>query len=71
MAETNIFADVVDATDRLSLDEQQTLLEILHRRVAERGRQRLIQEVQEARVEQAQKKCRPATVDEIMKEILS
>lgn len=71
MAETNTFADVVDAADRLSLDEQQTLLEILHRRVAERGRKLLIQDVQEARDEQAQNQCRPATADEIMKEILS
>ena len=44
------FADVVDAADKLSADEQESLLRILRRRIAERNRQ-LAGDVAEARAE--------------------
>ncbi|MGQ9630026.1 MAG: hypothetical protein ACUVXI_06875 [bacterium] len=55
--------------DKLSLEEQETLIDILRRRIAERGRKMLAAEIQEARKEFAEGRCRPATADEI--EILS
>ena len=63
------FSELVDAADQLSLDEQQALLDILRGRVAESNRQRLIHEVQEARNEFAEGKCKPTSVSEIMDEI--
>jgi hypothetical protein len=65
------FADVVEAADKLSLDEQQTLLEILRRRLAEQERLRLIRDVQEARDEFAEGRCRIASPQEIMHELQS
>ena len=65
------FGEVLEAIDQLSLDEQETLLDIVQRRIVERGRKRLAAEIQEARQEFAAGGCHPATVDELMEEILS
>jgi len=62
------FSDVVDAADRLSTDEQEELLEIVRRRLAERRRGELMREVQDARAEVAAGQARVASVDEIMDE---
>ena len=64
------FAEVVEAADHLSLDEQQELIVILHRRLAQAARQRLAGEIQEARREFAEGRCVRATADELMREIL-
>jgi len=71
MEQTIPFGEVLDAIDRLSLEEQETLRDIVQRRIAERGRKMLAAEIQEARQEFAEGRCRPATADELMKEILS
>ena len=63
------FADVVDAADRLSADEQESLLEILRRRIAERNRAKLADDVAEARAEFATGRARSATVQQIMDEV--
>jgi hypothetical protein len=62
------FADILDAAANLSADEQETLLEILHRRLAERKRAQLICDVEEARAEFRNGDARPASVGEIMGE---
>lgn len=64
------FDEVLDAADQLSLDEQRELIAILNRRLALAGRQRLLEEVQEARKDFAEGRCLPATPDEIMRDIL-
>ena len=61
------FHEVVEAIERLSIDEQETLSKVLCRRLAERRRLRLVAEVRQADEELKAGKCRPATVDEIMK----
>jgi hypothetical protein len=63
-----VFSDVVEAADRLSTEEQEELLEILRRRLAERRRAALVREVQEGRAEFAAGQARPTSVDEIMDE---
>jgi hypothetical protein len=63
------FAEVVEAADHLSLDEQQELIAIVYRRLAQAARQRLAGEIQEARREFAEGRCVPATADELMREI--
>ena len=64
------FDEVLEVADQLSLDEQQELIAILNRRVALASRQRLIDEVEEARKDFAEGRCVPATPAEIMREIL-
>jgi hypothetical protein len=63
------FSDIVDAADSLSVDEQQTLVEILRRRIAERNRERLLHDVQEARREFGKGQTSPTSVKAIMDEV--
>ena len=62
------FADVVDAADKLSADEQESLLRILRRRIAERNRAQRVGDVAEARAEFVSGGARPATAQQIMDE---
>jgi hypothetical protein len=64
------FGEVLEAADRLSQEEQEELIAILHRRLADAARRRLVADVQEARQEFAEGRCSPATPDELMREIL-
>jgi hypothetical protein len=64
------FAEVLEAADHLSQDEQQELIAILNRRLAQAARQRLAEEVQEARQQFAEGRCLPATPEELMREIM-
>ena len=64
------FAEVLEAADHLSQDEQEELIAILHRRLAQAARQRLSVEIQEARQEFAEGRCVPATPDQLVREIL-
>ena len=64
------FAEVLEAADELPLDDQESLAEILHRRVIERRREELAREVLQAQQEYERGRCRPATTDELMAEIL-
>jgi len=63
------FSEVVDAADNLSIDEQESLIGILRRRIAERNRGRLMREVTDARAEHESGQSRPGAVAEIMDEI--
>ena len=71
MENTITFGDVLEAAEKLSLDEQETLIDILRRRAIERRRERLSKDIKEAEKEFREGKSKPASVDEIMKEILS
>ena len=66
-----LFAEVLEAIERLSFDEQEAVAEILRRRLADQGRRRIVAEVREARREFEAGRCRTGTVDEIMHEIRS
>ena len=63
------FRELVDAADQLSLPEQEVLLDILSRRVIDHRRKILAKEIEEANKEFERGECRPATPEEIMKEI--
>lgn len=71
MDRTQPFAEVLEAVDQLSSDEQETLVAIVQHRMAERGRMQLAADVQEAQGEFAAGLCQPSTPDELMNEILS
>lgn len=63
------FSEILDAASSLTADEQQTLLEIIGRRLAERNRAQLVRDVNEARAELADGRARSASVKEIMDEV--
>jgi hypothetical protein len=70
MRKSSAFSDVVDATERLSLDERQALLEVLRLRTTEERRAQLKKEIAEARREHVVGKCSPASPRQIMRDIL-
>jgi hypothetical protein len=62
------FAEIVDAAEHLSSDEQAALLELLRRRIAARNRQSLVREVAEARAEFQGGRLGAASVADIIAE---
>jgi hypothetical protein len=71
MSQPPVFADVLDAAEQLDEDAQAELVSILSRRLAARGRERLVEEVAEARREFAAGQCQVMTAAEIVREALS
>lgn len=65
------FGEILEAADELPVDDQQSLLEILQRRLVERRREGIARDVKEAHEALKAGKCRTATPDEIFDEILS
>ena len=65
------FGEVLEAVDKLSLEEQEALVGVLHRRLIERRREELAKDVQHAQQEFEAGQCRPVTAAELMKEIVS
>lgn len=71
MSESLTFNDVLEAASQLSLDEQESLLDIMNRRISEIRREQLIRDVEQAEKEFEARNYRIVTPDEIMDEILS
>lgn len=67
---TNFF-DVVDAADNLSVDEQQTLVEILQRRIAKLNRAAIVRDVADARAEFQRGDAWVSSVSDIIEELRS
>jgi hypothetical protein len=65
------FSEVLEAADKLSLDEQETVIDILHRRIIENRRKELVKEVREAQNEFREGRCQPVRPEEIARELLS
>ena len=68
---TSRFHVVVEAADRLTLEEQETLVTVLNRRLADRRRAELARDIRKAQKEFDRGTLRPTSPDEIMKELLS
>jgi ribosome recycling factor len=65
------FGEILEAASELTIDEQESLIDILQNRLQEQRRDALVKDVQEATEELAQGKCQPVTPSQLMKEILS
>ena len=62
---------VLEWADSLSLEEQESLVGVLQRRLREQHRAELVKAVKEARKEFKAGRCRPASPDDIIKKILA
>jgi hypothetical protein len=71
MEQSMPFSEVLEAVDRLSLDEQQVLLDVISHRMNEASRRRIASEIQEADKEFTEGRCVPTTAEQIMDEIKS
>lgn len=65
------YGQVLDSIEALPDDQQESLVELMQKRLAERRRAVLVDAVQEARREFKSGKCRPATPAEIMRKVLA
>jgi len=65
------FGEILEAADRLSLEAQETLVDILRRRVIERRQEDLARDIRAAQREFAAGRCYPVTPDALMAEILA
>ena len=70
MPKTPPFGEVLEGIETLSLEDQEILRDILHRRIIERRREELVQDVPQAQQEFQAGACRPVTPDELMNEIM-
>ncbi len=62
------FSDVLDVAEQLAPEDQAELVAVLSRRLAERGRQRIVETVAQARSDFAAGQCQPMSADEIVNE---
>ena len=60
------FAQVIETVDEMSVEEQETLVEIVSRRLAQRQRTEIIKEVRQSRRQFRSGKYRFASGDEII-----
>jgi len=65
------FADLVDMIDRLPLDQRQSLLDVVRKRIADDERRRIAASIRSARREHRHGRCKPTTPEELMREILA
>ena len=71
MNDASTFDEVLDAVEMLPVDQQAELVEVVRRRLAERGRQQIIADTREAQAELKAGKIHPSSVDDLMREIES
>jgi hypothetical protein len=71
MEKTTAFGEILEAADKLSLGDQEALLEVLHRRIIERRREELANDIEQAQQEFQTGRCRPVTSSELMNETVS
>ena len=65
------YGQLLDSIEALPEDQQESLVDIVRKRIAERRREALVKSVAEARKEFKSGKLRPAGSAEIMRKILA
>ena len=65
------FAEVLETIETFTVDEKETLVDILQHRLHEVKRQRIVKSVKESRSEFEKGKLKPTSVEDIMKEVLA
>ena len=64
------FAEAVEAAGRLTDEDQAALVGLLQRRLAEAGRRQVAADVRDANAEFAAGGCRPASPEDILRDVL-
>ena len=65
------FAEVLETIETFTVDEKETLVDILQHRLQENKRQQIVRSVKESRREFEKGELKSSSVNDIMKEILS
>ena len=70
VAKAQLFGQILEGIETLSIEDQEVLAEILHRRIVERRREELVHDVQMAQQEFQAGQSRPVTPDKLTGELL-
>lgn len=70
MYQTMTFGGLLEEVEKLPLEEQDMFKEILSKRLMERRRNQLFDEIQKARAEYSAGECYPVSVNDLMDEIV-
>lgn len=65
------FADIIDMIDHLPLEERESLVDVVRKRIVDDTRARIAASVRSARQEHRRGRAKPTTPDALMKEILA
>ncbi len=65
------FAEVLETIEKFTVDEKETLIDILQHRLSEYRRNQLLKEIEAAEQEFEQGLCKPMSIDEFMKAVSS
>jgi hypothetical protein len=68
---TTTFDEILDDIEHLPVEQQADLVDVVRRRLAERGRQRIVSDAREARAEFAAGKTTATSIDDLMRELES
>ena len=71
MPDATTFDEVLDAIEHLPEQQQADLIDVVRRRLAERGRARVIADAREARAEHAAGQTRAISIEDLMREVES
>jgi hypothetical protein len=63
------FGELIEMIDQLPLEAREQLVEVARKRIADERRKRLARSVRSARREQARRRTKATTADELMREI--
>jgi hypothetical protein len=63
------FSDLLDLVERLPVEDRESLIEVVRKRMAADERRRIAASVRSARREHARGKTKPVTPEELMREI--
>ena len=69
MSAARTFDQLLDAVERLAPEDQAEFVALVQRRLAERGRRRVVADVKDARAEFVAGGCTPATVDDLLRDV--
>ena len=65
------FAEVLETIENFTVDEKETLVDILQHRLRENKRERIVKSVKESKREFEKGNLKSASIDDIMNEIMS
>ena len=60
---------VLEYIDRLDIEDQQYLQEVIHRRIIDARRNRIVHRAQEARVNEREGRCKSGSVKELLADL--
>jgi hypothetical protein len=69
MSKIKQFNDILEAVNELPIDDQETLIDILNRRIHDIRRADIVKDVKSAQKEYSRNQCKPITPDDLMKEL--